>query len=712
MDGTSHQTEWIDEAERFIESYDLTASLSTEKVQDMLFSRTASWKTTLPDGFGFHFLKLRVPVVEREEVLTGNLLFGDFVRKCALEALNQNGEAIALTGDLDDAYYLAVSRKGVEELALAVRERVEARLAELFFGGEYPERGIHGEPENMFRFVSSFIEPYPVFSVPSFLAENLYETVVEVLSDRIENDPLVVGDNTKVTWQLRNIQATFAFFFGRTADNKGDVPGFAGFLFRLVSVYGILEEEEIVAALKLTEFDKDSFKKTKDSIKDAFDNATVDEEKIRDLFRKLLRRLQQEKAADAIPGESWFLPYIRESEKLLDASQEEYLDCVLDGSSLGFAPLGTAERGEGLVCRVCGAQVGPVGEKNILLGISVGKFHNQSGSIGKGARICPRCALFSFLNTKLFGMTSAGKFPVPSKENLIFHYGNHTEDDVQRLDALANKTLDLTRQFAEIRRTVSEENRKLKEAERTTMDASWQKARLDKLASDESSAEDKATIRKSLVELLFDKPGVEQVVSQMRTNGEIRVFSLGAGSQRLVIFALPHFRDELELAHRRFSRSRSVVVSLMAFLSGLCGCDGPFFFQGKPRLEDSGSRGVFYIRDRAYDSERYRRLYETLSNFAHRAVGGAPSDALKGRLKLAVGLEEAPLATFDSVLRASPIRPGEDTKDAKYRRVVNSESGRYEYDEILKVYSPWEYLKVFEEMRKLEREEAQRVGNR
>ena len=155
-----------------------------------------------------------------------------------------------------------------------------------------------------------------------------------------------------------------------------------------------------------------------------------------------------------------------------------------------------------------------------------------------------------------------------------------------------------------------------------------------------------------------------------------------------------------------------MVFSLMAFLSGLCDCDGPFFFQGKPRLEASGSHGVFYIRDRDYDSERYRRLYETLSNFAHRAVGGAPSDALKGRLKLAVELEEAPLATFDSVLRASPVRPGEDTKDSKYRRVANTESGRYEYDETLKVYSPWEYLKVFEEMRKLQREEAQRVGNR
>jgi hypothetical protein len=89
-----------------------------------------------------------------------------------------------------------------------------------------------------------------------------------------------------------------------------------------------------------------------------------------------------------------------------------------------------------------------------------------------------------------------------------------------------------------------------------------------------------------------------------------------------------------------------------------------------------------------------------------------PSDALKGRLKLAVELEEAPLATFDSVLRASPIRPGEDTKEAKYRRVVNSESGRYEYDETLAIYSPWEYLKVFEEMKKLEWEEAQRVGDR
>jgi len=696
----------MNEAEKFIERYGLAEDLSIEKLQELLFSRTASWKATLPDGSGFHFLKLRVPVVEREEVLTGNLLFGDFVRKCALEGLNQNGEAIALTGDLDDAYYLAVSRKGVGELALAARERVEARLPELFFGREDLEHGVHGNPENMFGFTKCDFEPYPIFSVPSFLAESLYESIVEVLCDKIESKPLISVDRARrVTRDLRNIQATFAFFFGRTSGGSGDSQSPANFIYRLASVYGVLSEEEVVEALRLEEL-------SKNSIKDAFDKATLDEEKTRDLFRRLLRRFREKKTADAAPEESWFFPYIRESGKLLDASPEEYLDCALDGSSLGFASLGEAERGEGLVCRVCGAQVGPVGEKNILLGISVGKFHNQSGSIGKGAHICPRCALFSFLNTKLFGMTSAGKFPVPSKENLIFHYGNHTEDDVRRLDALANRTLDLARQFAEIRRTISEENRKLKEAERTTMDASWWKNRLDELTSEESSAEDKATVRKALVELLYDRPGVEQVVSQMRTNGEIRVFSLGAGGQHLVVFALPHFRDELELAHRRFSRSRSMVFSLMAFLSDLCDCDGPFFFQGKPRLEASGSHGVFYIRDRDYDSERYRRLYETLSNFAHRAVGGAPSDALKGRLKLAVELEEAPLATFDSVLRASPVRPGEDTKASKYRRVANTESGRYEYDETLKIYSPWEYLKVFEEMRKLVREEAQRVGNK
>jgi hypothetical protein len=694
----------MDEAERFIERHSLAGSLSTARLQELLFSRTASWKTTLPDGSGFHFLKLRVPVVEREEVLTGNLLFGDFVRKCALEALNQNGEAIALTGDLDDAYYLAVSRKGADELALAVRKRVEGRLPELLFGREDPEQGIHGNPENMFGFTKSDFEPYPVFSIPIFLAEDLYESVVMVLDDKIESKPLVSVDRARrVTRDLRNIQATFAFFFGRTSGGTGDAQSPANFIYRLASVYRVLSEEEVVQAFRLEEF-------SKNAIKDAFDKATLDEEKTRDLFRKLLRRFREEKATEAIPVESWFLPYIRESEKLLDASQEEYLDCILDGSSLGYAPLGEAERGEGLVCRVCGAQVGPVGEKNILLGISVGKFHNQSGSIGKGARICPRCALFSLLNTKLFGMTSAGKFPVPSKENLIFHYGNHTEVDVQRLDALANRTLDLAHKFAEIRRTVSEENRKLKEAERTTMDAKWRATKMEELVAAASSSEDKKTVLETLDELYY-KPSAEQVVSQMRLNGEIRVFSLGAGSQRLVVFALPHFRDELELAHRRFSRSRSAVFSLMAFLSGLCGCDGPFFFQGKPRLEDSGSHGVFYIRDRDYNSERYRRLYETLSNFAHRAVGGAPSDALKGRLKLAVELEEAPLATFDSVLRASPIRPGEDTKDAKYRRVAKSDSGRYEYDETLKIYSPWEYLKVFEEMRKLEREEAQRVGN-
>lgn len=703
MESKPHRFQWMAEAERFINKHGLADSVPVGRLEKLLFSQTASWKTTLPDGSGFHFLKLHVPVVEREEVLTGNLLFGDFVRKCVLEALNLDGEAIALTGDLDDAYYVAVTRKRADELALATRERVEARLPELFFGEDDPERGVYGNPENMFGFTKCDFEPYPVFSVPGFLANDLYESVVKVLSNKIEKPLLASNGANRVTRDLRNVQATFAFFFGRTSGSKGDAQSPANFIYRLVNVYGILDETEVMEALGLAEF-------SKDSIKNAFDKVTLNEQRTRALFRKLLQRLRGEKAEEADPQESWFLPYIRESNKLLDTPPVEYLDCVLDGSSLGFAYLGEAERGEGLVCRVCGTQIGPVGEKNILLGISVGKFHNQTGSFGKGARICPRCALFSFLNTKLFGMTSAGKFPIPSKENLIFHYGSHTESDVRRLDALANRTLDLARQFGEIRRTVSEENRKLKEAERTTIDASWQKSKLEKLASLEPSPERQAAIRATLFELLFDKPSVEQVMAQMRINGEIKVFSLGASSQRLLVFALPHFRDERELAHRRFSRSRSTVFSLMAFLSSLCDCDGPFFFQSRPQLKAFDSRGIFYIRDRAYESERYRRLYEALSTFAHRAVGGKPSEALGGRMKLAVELEDAPLAAFDSVLRASPVRPGEDTKDSKYRRVANSD-GRAEYDETLKVYSPWEYLRFFEEMRKLEKEEVQRVGD-
>lgn len=703
MNRSPEQATWAPDAQDFIQKHNLSNAVSVKKLEGLLESRTASWKVTLPENSDFYFLKLHVPLVEREEVLTGNLLFGDFVRKCTLEALKLEGEALDLTGDLDDAYYLAVARAGAEELALEVRQHVESRLVDLFFGEDDPERGVHGSPINMFGFTKSDFEPYPVFAVPTFLSNNLYESVTGVLKRKVDGSDLILTDPKsgarRASRDLRNIQATTAFFYGRTSGGPGDVQSPANFLLRLVVEYGVLDEGEVVEALRLTKFDKVS-------IKDSFDKANLDEERTRELFRSLIQRLQGAKGEDADPEDSWFLPFIRKDGKLLDASPEDYLNSILDGAFLGFAPLGEAERGDGLVCRVCGSQVGPVGEKNILLGISVGKFHNQSGSFGKGARICPRCALFSFLNTKLFGMTSAGKFPVPSRENLVFHYGRHTEADVRRLDALANKTMDLARKLKEVRRETSELNKKLKEAERVPLDAGWQTAKLQEL----SSSEDDPQLREAVyeaVEKLFDEPNVEQVIATMGSRGAIKVFSLGAGSQRLIIFTLPHFRDELELADRRFSKSRSTVFSLMAFLSQLCGCDGPFFFQGKPRLEDSGSRGFFYIRDRPYEAERYRRRYEALSKFAHHAVGSGPK-ALEGRLKLAIELEEAPLATFNSVLRASPIRPGDKTDEAKYRRAVD-EHGRAEYDQRLKVFSPWEYLGFFDEMRKLEREE--RLGD-
>ena len=230
----------------------------------------------------------------------------------------------------------------------------------------------------------------------------------------------------RVTLHLRNIQATIAFFYGRTSGGKGDAQSPANFLLRLVNEYGVLKEQEVVEALRLENLDKSS-------IKTSFDKATIDEDKTRELFQKLVQRLQEAKAEEADPENSWFLPYIRDKGKLLNASPEDYMDSILDGAFLCFAPLGEAERGGGLACRVCGTHIGPIGEKNILLGISVGKFHNQLGNTKKAASasICSRCALFSFLNTKLFGMTSAGKFPVPSRENLIFHYGCHDESGVR-----------------------------------------------------------------------------------------------------------------------------------------------------------------------------------------------------------------------------------------------------------------------------------------
>lgn len=701
MSQTAERAPWTREVERFLEECGVADIVSVVQLENLLESRTALWKASLPDGRSIYFLKLHVPLVEREEVLTGNLLFSDFVRKCAFEALNLKGDALALTGDLDDAYYLVVSEAAAEELALSVRENVGRRLPDLFFGSEDPERGIHGNPENMFGFTKSDFDPYPVFSLPSFFSDELYESVMDVLERKVSEAPLIQVDPKtgarRPSLDLRNIQATLAFFFGRTSGGSGDAQSPANFLFRLVSVYGLLREDEMREALRLPEL-------SKKAIKDSFDEATLDEEKTRRLLWVLIRRLKDAKDQDAEPENSWFLPNIRRKDKLLDASSEDYLDSILDGAFLGFAPLGEAERGDGLVCRVCGSQIGPVGERNILLGISVGKFHNQSSSLERGARICPRCALFSFLNTKLFGMTTAGKFPIPSRENLVFHYGRHSEKDVERLEDLTNQIIKWLRAFRAVRREALEANKKREEAERVSLDAEWSAAKLREIVASEDGF-DTEVVGDLLEQFYRDTPLVEQVVSTVGNRGDVKVFSLGAEERRIVVFALPHFRDELELAQKRFSKNRSTVFSLMAFLSELCGCDGPFFFQGKPRLEAFGSRGVFYIRDRAYDSDRYRRRYEALSKFAFDAVGGKPSDALKDRLKLAIELEDAPLATFDSVLKASPIRVGEKADEGKYRRVTN-EDGKAEYDPRLKIYSPWEYLKFFDELRKLEKEES------
>ena len=250
--------------------------------------------------------------------------------------------------------------------------------------------------------------------------------------------------------------------------------------------------------------------------------------------------------------------------------RKKYVDSLLHRVSLGPTVLAFAPAGDSWTCRTCGDQQALVEEKNILLGMSVGKFYNQIANQPHASihRICVRCALYAYLGTKLFGATTSGKFPVPKQGNMLFHYGHHSAGEIRTIGRQLAKAIGLIKEMDQVRieamlAAQKDQERQASEArpdldvltelmeKQAQTDTAFGEADLDRLAR--------------LVQILATAEG-EGTCDLLKHVAECQVIDLGMGSQRLVVFALPTMKDDLELANKRFVRARLVVYALIGFL--------------------------------------------------------------------------------------------------------------------------------------------------
>lgn len=570
----------------------------------------------------------------------------------------------------------------------------------------------------------------------------------------------------KVTPTFRTAQATMAAFYGRTSGSEGDAQSHPMFVARLASdEYKVFTVAEVRRAFHIEDADlqaildekinkKRRFKPKdmahravelgieieekdvtawfvarvmqelveskyiestasvivlKQAIQSAINTAQFDEEAVRKLFRKAIGAFSAniESSTDPVstpPEESWFLPFIRHKGKLSPASLDDYRAMLFHRVMFGplLWSLGPTQAGLP-ACRVCGDQGAAIVEINILMGADINKFFNQSPNYkSENRHICARCALHSYLGTKLFGSTSVGKFPVPHRSNLIFHYGHHSAAEAKRIGEQINIIRDMLRQVRNARVAVWEENKKIKHEEKKRRFGSAEEENVAMAALNEKLEKGTITTEemerlKALWKNMADRVAqAREIVESVRS---AHVVDIGIGEQRLIVFALENLYDERDLAQKRFARNRVAVFTLLALLQDMCGCDGPYYFQTLPRIDvEYSAPGVFYIGHHEIEAAKYRRQYETLSLFAHRVIPGYGLAAFKKRLKLAEDLAKRPLETFSAVLRDSPIRPGEESD--KYRRFAGGRD-KVRFDKNLGVFDSWSYLEVLHVLRDL-----------
>jgi hypothetical protein len=661
----------------------------SEAIASRVADGAAYWEQALPDGSRLALIHLFSPVVRREEVFLGNVLLNDFLSKALIRALERNGlgRMMLLANDLENHYYLYHGEAALDRMSERFRQEILDSLPDLYFGDEDPARGIHGKLERMFTFEKSEFEPFPVYSVPHFLAKPLAQGV------RRQIQRLLLEED--FDRNARKAMAALSFFYGQTSGGLGDAQSFSMFLYRLVDVYRVLPAETVARVFGIKEV-------TKNEIKGKIDAGQFSREDLRNLLRELLAYFQAEIEQGK---DEWLLGFIRKDRKLIEITPEEFLSEALVGVQMGYASPAVPVVVEGEVgCRICGVRFSRVRDRFITLGVNVFRFNNESAKKPDrkdDPNTCAKCSLSAYLQHRVLGSGPAplgGKLPqLPRLYNLVFHYGHHDEAGAQRLAAIIDYLFERIGSFQQRAR---EEKRPFSVEYMREELARWERERQAAelcLAGEISCAEE------AFAALIADDtvaPGLE-TLGLMRTDVQAQVLPLGVGDNRLLAFILPQLQpshdEALDFVQRRFSRSRLAAFTLLALLRKLCGCDGPYYFQSVPTLATGGfDTNTFYVQGKAENADDAIRHFSAIVNFARRVVKWQEGHSLLADwILLAERLEEDPLGTFSEVLRDSPLRVGDDLREARYRRLSNV------FAKGMGVVDGTEYLKLIEQLKQL-----------
>ncbi len=656
---------------------DAQTIVTTEQVADSVLHQAAYWEEPATTAEKLLFVRLYSPVVQREEVFLGNILFNAFLSKAFTRTIADKslGRAEHVANDLENYYYLVRTTAGMPELTNALRAEVEHRLPDLFFGEQDEALGIYGSVETMLDFDKANVEPFPVFVMPQTHSERLERVVRVSLLRKIEKSRLERNPTS--------IMANLAFFY---CHDGAEMQSPYLFLARLALRYGILSVSDLRHALDLEE---DSELGGEPGLKIIIENALKQKEErsfspgpLRDVLKQAVVGLGSKVDVDP---DTWRMPYIRD--KFLEIGATNLAAALFDGVLVGYEFISVPKDTTALSCRVCGAKPPSTQDKSILMGQNTHKFHNQSvkQQDEEEPKACLRCATCTYLMVKLLGSEAIGQPQVPKTYNLMFHYGKHTDDEVAALVRQIDLVWERVRTHQQKERNVREirkDARKLK----GKLDKEKGEQKRAKLAQEleaiQSRLQDSENQVRQEGDALFrlcpwlgePMPPSESValdvlaVSNLgATKTERHILGLGIGGYRLILFVLPQLKPpkskkkgeppaDYYYAQRRFSDSRVTVMAILAFLRQLCGCDGPFYYQSLPTLTPEGfDSSTFYIRDEAISAEQALKEYEVITQLAWKLIWQRGSDGFVRKVVLAENLLKDPIGTFSAVMRDSPI---------------------------------------------------------
>lgn len=659
-----------------LQKWNLGASASADKIATLITDGTVYWELPLLDGTHIALVRLFSPVAHREEIFLGNVLLNDFLSKALLRVARGNkGKMALLVNDLENYYYLYHGESCLDEIGERFREEVARNLPDLYFGDEDPERGIYGNISRMLTFNRSNIEPYPAFSVPKFLLPQLLLKINAALRGLASNNET----------NINVIFAVLSFFYAR---NGAEMQSVHAFLKQSMDE-GMMSSEKIKAVFALgpgEDFEKDTFMERKKG-------GVIDRSKLQEVVEDFLKNVEaQDQVASIAPNLA---------EKMPSLSLNQTASVLFNGIQLGFISMSRMDEKRGLLpCRFCGSDAAIIQEKNITAGFGAGRFCNESPKRDPFEEaLCGRCGISSYLVTKLLGMHSvkpqpkSKDYPVAKQYNIVFHYGQHNQADVLHLRETIDEIFDL----------IGEYRKRAIEDERPFSIEYIKEETLRRAAERQTGKKGMPTPEEALASLISDDnlvPGLD-ILAQTPLEEKAQVLPLGLGDYRLLVFILPRLQpgraEGLDFVNHRLSRSRLAAFTLLALLRKLCGCNGPYYFQSVPTLRPDGfDPDTFYVLGKSENAGEVIRHYSAVVNFARKVSKYRDGHSqVADWILLAEKLEAESLETFSDILRRSPIRGGDDIREARFKRLSN------EFIKGTGMIDGIEYLKLAEKLKKL-----------